>query len=50
MALLEHALELMSKDASVQPAITPLYTALYEAEVRLGVLEDWHYRTYGSSP
>ncbi len=48
VALLERASGLMSEDEPMQPAANLLHTALCEAEVRLGVLEDWYSRTYGS--
>lgn len=48
MALLERALELMSEDESIQPAVKSLYATIREAESRMAVLEDWYRRTYGA--
>jgi hypothetical protein len=44
--LLARALELLAEDDPVQPAAKHLNAALYEAEARLSVLEDWCRRTY----
>jgi hypothetical protein len=44
--LLEQARELMAEDNAVQPAMKHLCRALYEAEGRATVLEDWYQRTY----
>jgi hypothetical protein len=44
--LLEQARELMAEDNAVQSAMKHLCIALYEAEGRATVLEDWYQRTY----
>ncbi len=44
--LLEQAHELMAEDNAVQLAMEPLHAALYEAEGRANMLEDWYRRTY----
>ena len=46
---LEQALVLMGEDDPMQPAVKDLYPALWQAEIRLGVLEDWYGRTYCST-
>ncbi len=46
---LEQALVLMSEDDPMQPAVKDLYPILWQAEVRLNVLEDWYGRTYCST-
>ena len=43
---LEYALVLMSEDDPLQPAVKDLYAVLWQAEIRLGILEDWYGRTY----
>ena len=44
--LLGQAFELMAEDDPIQPAIKYLYVTLYEADIRLAVLEDWYLCTY----
>lgn len=46
---LEQALVLMSEDDPMQPAVKDLYPVLWQAEIRLDVLEDWYGRTYRST-
>lgn len=43
---LERALVLMSEDDPLQPAVKDLYAVLWQAEIRLDILEDWYSRTY----
>lgn len=46
---LEQALVLMSENDPMQPAVKDLYPILWQAEVRLDVLEDWYSRIYCSA-
>lgn len=46
VGLLDRVFYLMVEDDPAQPAIKYVYAALYEAETRATVMEDWQGRAY----